>query len=69
MCTVLLPPGDNQIAVNKYIISYQVIIAGRRLTVSGGVYSDNLFVAPAALLLVPQKKIEEGQTEWFCGTV
>ena len=20
MCTVLLPPGDNQIAVNKYII-------------------------------------------------
>jgi len=21
MCTVLLPPGDNQIAVNKYIIS------------------------------------------------
>jgi len=23
MCTVLLPLGDNQIAVNKYIISYQ----------------------------------------------
>jgi len=23
MCTVLLPPGDNPIAVNKYIISYQ----------------------------------------------
>jgi len=22
MCTVLLPPGDNPIAVNKYIISY-----------------------------------------------
>jgi len=22
MCTVLLPPGVNQIAVNKYIISY-----------------------------------------------
>ena len=22
MCTVLLPPGDNRIAVNKYIISY-----------------------------------------------
>jgi len=20
MCTVLLPPGDNQIAVNKYIV-------------------------------------------------
>jgi hypothetical protein len=23
MCTVLLPPGGNPIAVNKYIISYQ----------------------------------------------
>jgi len=22
MCTVLLPPGDNPIAVNKYIISF-----------------------------------------------
>jgi len=22
MCTVLLPPGVNQIAINKYIISY-----------------------------------------------
>jgi len=22
MCTVLLPPGDNPIAVNKYIVSY-----------------------------------------------
>jgi len=21
MCTVLLPPGDNQITVNKYIVS------------------------------------------------
>ena len=26
MCTVLLPPGDNPIAVNKYIISYHIII-------------------------------------------
>jgi len=26
MCTVLLPKGDNPIAVNKYIISYQVTI-------------------------------------------
>jgi len=25
MCTVLLPPGDNPIAVNKYIISYHTI--------------------------------------------
>jgi len=25
MCTVLLPPGANQIAVNKYIISYHTI--------------------------------------------
>jgi hypothetical protein len=25
MCTVLLPPGDNPIAVNKYIISYHML--------------------------------------------
>jgi len=25
MCTVLLPPGDNPIAVNEYIISYYVL--------------------------------------------
>jgi hypothetical protein len=25
MCTVLLPPGGNPIAVNKYIISYHII--------------------------------------------
>ena len=25
MCTVLLPPGVNLIAVNKYIISYYII--------------------------------------------
>ena len=25
MCTVLLPPGDNPIAVNKYIVSYQYV--------------------------------------------
>jgi hypothetical protein len=25
MCTVLLPPGDNPIAVTKYIISYNII--------------------------------------------
>ena len=25
MCTVLLPPGDNPIAVNKYVISYYII--------------------------------------------
>jgi len=24
MCTALLPPGDNPIAVNKYIISYHI---------------------------------------------
>jgi len=29
MCTVLLPPGDNPIAVNKYIISYHIINNGR----------------------------------------
>ena len=26
MCTVLLPPGGNPIAVNKYIISYLLIL-------------------------------------------
>ena len=26
MCTVLLPPGYNPIAVNKYIISYQKLL-------------------------------------------
>jgi len=25
MCTVLLPPGGNPIAVNKYIISYETL--------------------------------------------
>jgi hypothetical protein len=25
MCTVLLPPGDNPIEINKYIISYQKV--------------------------------------------
>jgi len=24
MCTVLIPPGDNPIALNKYIISYHI---------------------------------------------
>jgi hypothetical protein len=24
MCTVLLPPGDNPIAVNKYITPYEI---------------------------------------------
>ena len=26
MCPVLLPPGDNPIAVNKYIVSYHILI-------------------------------------------
>ena len=29
MCTVLLPPGDNPIAVNKYIVSYHETILRR----------------------------------------
>jgi len=29
MCTVLLPPGDNPIAVNKYIISYHKVSISR----------------------------------------
>jgi len=28
MCTVLLPPGDNPITVNKYIISIQLSLGG-----------------------------------------
>ena len=44
MCTVFLPPGDNPIAVNKYIIPYHIIKAVtspliatliRNITVSG----------------------------------
>jgi hypothetical protein len=31
MCTVLLPPGVDPIAVNKYIISYQVYWAAVRM--------------------------------------
>jgi hypothetical protein len=27
MCAVLLPPGDNQIAVNKYIISMYGLVS------------------------------------------
>jgi len=33
MCTVLLPPGVNPIAVNKYIISYQYIWPSKKLRV------------------------------------
>jgi hypothetical protein len=33
MCTVLLPPGDNPIAVNKYIISAGLPTVRGRLTV------------------------------------
>jgi len=31
MCTVLLPPGDNPIAVNKYIISCVVVMKSGNL--------------------------------------
>ena len=34
MCTVLLPPGDNPIAFNKYIISYNVSYIIRLTTIS-----------------------------------
>jgi len=33
-CTVLLPPGVNQIAVNKYIVSYHIISSDSTRTVS-----------------------------------
>jgi hypothetical protein len=32
MCTVLLPPGVNAIAVNKYIVSYISNMSGLRWT-------------------------------------
>ena len=38
MCTVLLPPGDNPIAVNKYIISYHTILSS-----SSGLLTNRLF--------------------------
>ena len=35
MCTVLLPPSDNPIAVNKYIISYlQQVVSIEALVVA-----------------------------------
>jgi len=30
MCTVLLPSGVNEIAVNKYIISYHIKVAKKK---------------------------------------
>ena len=35
MCTVLLPPGDNPIAVNKYII-YHIISCSSTASTAGG---------------------------------
>jgi hypothetical protein len=32
MCTLLLPPGDNPIAVNRYIISYHNVQTDGALT-------------------------------------
>ena len=32
MCKCVLPPGDNPIAVNKYIISYSLFAASRKIT-------------------------------------
>jgi len=40
MCTVLLPPGDNAIAINKYIISYQI---RHRVTIFYVNHVGNLF--------------------------
>ena len=34
MCTVILPPGDNPIAVNKYIISYHIPLLSLRAFVA-----------------------------------
>ena len=31
VCKCVLPPGDNPIAVNKYIISYHIIVSSRKV--------------------------------------
>jgi len=48
MCTVLLPPGDNPIAVNKYInISQADYLAGKRefLECRKNDYRQSLFLS------------------------
>jgi len=60
MCAVLLPPGDNPIAVNKYIISYHIIsymtkligafaVSRRRLRISTILASDHTTVRCAGI--------------------
>jgi hypothetical protein len=39
MCTVLLPPGDNPIAVNKYIMSYFLLEAAIVITTKRPCYA------------------------------
>ena len=43
MCTVLLPPGDNPIAVNKYIISHQNTVKRTQLNILSYSYIACLF--------------------------
>jgi len=40
-CTVLLPPGDNPIAVNKYIISYHIkSYSLQERSIAGGLHKN-----------------------------
>ena len=54
MCTVLLPPGDNPTAVNKYIISYHKGLSGPQNTAHSFVEQENLFHRPGFQLRVVQ---------------
>ena len=45
MCTVLLPPGDNPIAVNKYIYYTRLHARRKRRIVSGLPANTSLFAA------------------------
>ena len=45
MCTVLLPPGVNPIAVNKYIISKTLLHGSYRLVGFHQISEENLYQA------------------------
>jgi hypothetical protein len=52
MCTVLLPPADNPIAVNKYIISYHIIFIcqykAKKNESFGEYFEENVYVPKCA---------------------
>jgi len=47
MCTVLLPPGDNPIAVNKYIISYHIKWVGAWISPLSSIFSFRHYWRPS----------------------